>query len=153
MIAKAGIRSGKPADFVDEDTQLLRDAAIQLKEQRNLSGVELGKLLGIAQQNASRFTKGNGGISRNTANRLAEALGYRDSEGLLREAKAVRGMVLKLGNVWASRDSAVRVAQAVGWPQDCIDAVLARYPGPEMSRRETRWWLEQIALEAIGRRT
>ncbi len=143
---------GHPKDFELEDMEILRDAARELKAREKWSDERLGTELGIAQQNAQRFVGKNatGGISRKTANRLAIACRFRDAEELVMEGRAMKGLRSGgKGNVWHARDSAVRMAEAVGYSREAIDAVMERCNKPEFGRETVKWWLSQFVLEEL----
>jgi hypothetical protein len=142
--------AGHPADFEHEDMELLREAARALKAKEGLSQRQLGEALDIAQQNAGLFTRPNSstGISRKTANRLAVAVGFRDAEELISEGRAMKGIrSVSKGNVWHARDSAVRVAEAMGYTSEAIAAVVAKYTGTQFGKEERKWWLNEIMME------
>lgn len=145
---------GHPRDFDGEETEILRTVARQLQADRKLNTTQLGELMGVRQQNASRFvvTGSTSGISRISGNRLASAAGFRDAEELIAEGKAMAGLrAERRGNVWHARDSAVRVAKAMGYGSDSVDAVVAREVGAEAGKKPVKWWLTQIALEELRR--
>jgi hypothetical protein len=147
-------RMGHPRDFDDEEIELLREWARRLKEERKITTTELGELMGVKQQNASRFIadRATGGISRISGNRLASAAGFRDAEELIAEGRAMAGLrSLRKGNVWHARDSAVRVAEAMGYGDGAIAAVVARESSGDAGKRPVKWWLTQIALEELRR--
>ena len=130
----------------------MREALTAYLEQNGLKASAVAKPLGVKQQNVSRFLRG-GGISHKTANNLASLLGFRDAEQLIREGRAMRGLRLAGGSVWASRDSAVRVAEAVGYAPEAIAAVVGRYKEPADAERDVKWWLNKIVLEELERRS
>jgi hypothetical protein len=136
-------RMGHPRDFDPEETEILREWARRIQEERKLTTTQLGELMGVKQQNASRFVAPGSiaGISRISGNNLATAAGFRDAEGLIAEGRAMAGLrAERKGNVWHARDSAVRVAKAMGY----ADAAIA-------GKRPVKWWLTQIALEELRR--
>jgi plasmid maintenance system antidote protein VapI len=145
--------AGHPSDFEIEDQQILREEADALMKRKGWNQTKLARMLGVARQNAGRFLREEGGIRRRTANRLAIELGFRDAEGLIAEGRIMRGLRSTSGNVWALRDSGVRVAQALGFPEATIKAVVERMKAPEFAAKSAKWWVEQIVLEDMGRRT
>ncbi len=144
--------AGHPSDFDLEDQQILREEAEQLRQKKGWTKTHMGVVLGIKQQNVSRFLSGIGGIRRRTANRLALECGFRDAEGLIAEGRFMRGLKSTAGNVWSSRDSAVRMAEAIGYAPTTIDAVVERMKAPEYAQKSAKWWLEQFMLEDMARR-
>lgn len=63
--------------FTAKQNRALRSALLELKTSRKLSQMGLGRLLGIAQQNAGRLLRDrNAGFGFNTAARLARELGF-----------------------------------------------------------------------------
>ncbi len=145
---------GHPRDFDSEETELLREWARKLKEDRKLTTTELGALMSVAQQNASRFVAigSVSGISRISGNHLASAAGFRDAEELIAEGRAMAGLRSeRKGNVWHARDSAVRVANAMSYSAAAIAAVVARETGGDAGKRPVKWWLTQIAIEELRR--
>jgi transcriptional regulator with XRE-family HTH domain len=144
--------AGHPSDFDIEDQQILREEASRLMKEKGWTKTELGNVLGIKQQNVSRFINAIGGIRRRTANRLAHAIGFDDAEALISEGRFMRGLKSTAGNVWSARDSARRMAAAVGYPAEAIQAVVDRMSDPECAKKSTKWWLEQFMLEDMARR-
>lgn len=141
---------GKPHDFAPDDMQLLREAALELKERHRWSDKKLGGAIGITQQNANRFVKSvaPGGISRTTANLLASALGFRDAEELLVERRILKGLkAAKKINQWHARDSAMRMAEAIGYARDAIDAVVERSSDAEFAKEDVKWWMSEFVME------
>lgn len=145
--------AGHPSDFDIEDQQILREEAATLMAKKGWNQTKLAAVLGVARQNAGRFLRGEGGIRRRTANRLAIECGFRDAEGLISEGRFMRGLRSTSGNVWGLRDSGVRMAEALGYPAETIRAVVERMKAPEFASKSARWWVEQIVLEDMGRRT
>lgn len=138
--------------FTPEEVELLRNFARKLREERGLTTTQLGELMGVEQQNASTFTKpgATGGISRITANRLAQADDLRDAEELLLVLKARAGILEEVvGNVWHSREAARRVAEAMGVAREAIDAVIAQRKAPADARRPVKWWVYQFAHQEL----
>ncbi len=145
--------AGHPSDFDIEDQQILREEAEALRQREGWTKTKMGDLIGIKQQNVSRFLHGIGGISRKTANRIAIQCGFRDAEALIAEGRFMRGLKSTKGSVWALRDSGVRMAEALGYPPATIKTVVERAVAPDYASKPARWWVEQIVLEDLGRRT
>lgn len=143
--------AGKPSDFEPWETEILRDVARRTRVNEKLTGTALGAILGIAQQNASRFVGSSpiGGIARKHANRLAAHLGFRDAEELLQEEAVMREGVGGGGNVWHARDSAARIARTLGYPEDAIVAIIKRWTTKEHAGRPVKWWIAEIVLEEM----
>jgi len=140
----------KRAGYSVDEVELLRACARKLKDCRGLTGAELGRIMGIEQQNASAFTKpgASKGIDRNAANGLAAAMGLLDAEELLRELKSLRAAVEDgVSNVWHARDSARRIAEALGVSPEAIEMVFARRKTPADAQRPAKWWLLQFSLQ------
>lgn len=140
---------GKPADFSDEENQVLRDALRRLKDEHGLKQAAIGRRVGMTQQNVARLlSTGRGGMGRKTANRLARELGFHDVEALLLEAgvsQATRGA--SSGKPWSGRDAAVTIARQAQIDEDAIRLVVERYGTPEDQRRPLKWWLRKFTNE------
>lgn len=70
-------RAARTSVFTVRQNRALRAALRTLRQQRELSQMGLGRLLGIAQQNAGRLlTVDDAGFSYDTATRLVRELGF-----------------------------------------------------------------------------
>lgn len=70
-------RAGRANDFTPEQNHELRALLHRLKDQRDLSQVEIGRKLGVAQQNIARLLSDDtAGFSYGSATRLCHQLGY-----------------------------------------------------------------------------
>lgn len=155
-LTRVGVRhhsrsvAGRIPSFTDAEIEVLRRAARRVKAERDWSGAELGRAIGIAQQNAGRFIAAGStaGMDRSTANKLAKIAGYRDVEHLLLEAGVLAEMdAPPTDGGWSQRDLAVRVAQFLKVPQPVIEAVIARFRGDEYRNRSALWWNERFVFE------
>lgn len=77
MLPMAKHRVARASVFTPRQNRALRAALRTLRQQRDLSQMGLGRLLGIAQQNAGRLlTVDDAGFSYDTATRLVRELGF-----------------------------------------------------------------------------
>jgi hypothetical protein len=141
-----------PSDFDIDDQQILREEAEQLRQKQGWTKTHMGVVRGIKQKNVARFLSGIGGIRRRTGNGLAHAIGFDDAEALISEGRFMRGLKSTAGNVWSARESARRMATAVGYSEAVVEAVVERMRDPECAKKSTKWWLEQFMLEDMARR-
>ncbi len=142
----------KRPDFTPQELELLRAYAREIRDHRTLTGEKLGELMESSQQTASAFTKpGSGsGIGRIAANALARNTGFRDSEeclSWLRARRAIQEGGELVGNVWSQRDTARKIAEAMGVAAAAIDAVIGQRKANEDARRPVKWWVLQFTLQ------
>lgn len=144
---------GRRRDFSLDELELLREAARSYMLENGIKQGPLAELMDMRQQNVSRFvaTGSIAGISRISGNRLAQACGFRDAEELIAEGRAMAGLrAERRGNVWHARDSARRVAEAMGYSAESIRSVVEREAdNAAAAKRPAKWWLTQIALEEL----
>lgn len=146
---------GKPQVFSDAENKALRAMLRRLKAERELTQVEVGRLLGISQQNAGRLlgSSPHVGMSRPTANALARALGYRDNEALLLAAGVHSSMAtVPADHRFSNRDTAVRIARSMNYDEAVIQTVVSRYTAPDDLKKPLRWWNERFVDEDRLRR-
>jgi hypothetical protein len=143
----------KPTDFTPREVELLRDYAREIKGVKRLTDVQLGELMETTQQSVSAFIKDKPtqGIGRIRANSLARSQDFRDAEELLswlksREAIAEGG---QMGNVWSARDTAKRIAEAMGVAPEAIDAVVAHRKAHADAKRPAKWWVFQFVQQEM----
>jgi hypothetical protein len=144
--------AGRVRSFSDLEIETLRALARKLKADRGWSQAQLGAALGIAQQNAGRFVAAGSkaGMDRTTANQLATLCGYRDVEhALIEEGVLAEMQPLPTGTAWGDRDTAMRVALRLGYPQAIVDSVAHRYSAPEYRHKPLRWWMDMIGMESV----
>ncbi len=144
--------AGKRQVFSDDENNVLREELRKYMDEHEHTQTAMAELLDIKQQNVGRLknTKSypHTGFNRDTANRLADLLGYRDAEELLIARGALADMKqLPSGNAWHNRDFAVRLARSLKYHPAAIDAVLARYTGSEYRSKPARWWVDRISAE------
>lgn len=143
----------KRLTFTREEMGLLRGYARSLLKENGgtFTTITLGKLMDLAQQGVSEFTKSDATrqIGRPAANQLAIHAGYRDAETLLAVLRGVAAAEgTEVGNVWSERDAAAAVATAMGYDARAIEAVRSRYAkDPATAKRSRKWWFEQYAQE------
>lgn len=143
--------TGKRQVFSDEENNVLRAALRKFRDTNDLTQKQIGELLGIEQQNAGRLlAKGRAGMSRDTANKFARTVGFRDAEHFLLE----NGVFAQLeeppqGNPWYQRDAAVTYARKLGYPEAAITAVITRYGSHDYTSKEMKWWNNRIVLESL----
>lgn len=151
------VSTGKRQVFSDDENRALREALRKHRDEHDLTGAQVGRLLGIKQQNAARLLSDAPahrltGMGRDTANNLARILGFRDAEHFLIEHGVLAEMQpLPTGTGWGDRDTAVKVARKMGYAEEAIQAVLARFRAPDYRAKTMRWWNDQIVLEAMAR--
>lgn len=153
---------GKRQVFSDEENRVLREELRKYMADREAAGnkisqTEMGQILGIEQQNVARLknieTHERTGFNRDTANRLAQHLGFNDAEHLLLE----RGVLAEMKEIpggagWSDRDVAVRIALKIGYDSVIIQAIVSRYASPDYRSKPMRWWMDHFVLEGIARR-
>lgn len=139
---------GHPKAFTVEEASILRAALTEAKAKHDWSDQYIADQIGVVQQNVSRFLRG-GGPSRQSAKGIARLLNYHDADELIAEHIAMAGIKggTRGGNVWHARDSAVRVAEAMGYAAAAIQAIVERHATPDDARQPAKWWLSRIALE------
>lgn len=142
---------GKRTDFSPEEQALLREYAKRVMRERDLTGTELGLLIGIEQQNVSRFLNERGGIGRTTANALVKLGDFGNSDEFLHEAKISAGAdVDDPKGRWAKKKAAARLALQAGFDPEVVERVMSAHESPEDARASKKWWLTQIALAELG---
>lgn len=142
--------AGKPEAFSAEENKVLRDTLRALRDEREMTQADVGRLLGIKQQNAGRLlgSSPHTGMGRQTANKLAEALGYRDAEQLLLERGALAGMkATPAGNEWHDRDSAVRIARLIKVDERAITNIVQRYTDATALAWPVKRWIARMQQE------
>lgn len=144
--------AGKPEAFSAEENKVLRGALRELREERQLTQAEVGRLLGIKQQNAGRLLgpSPHTGMGRQTANRLAEALGFRDAEEFLLERGVLAGMkATPAGNEWTDRDAAIRWARLLKIDERAIANVVQRYTDSIARSWPPKRWIARFGQEEV----
>lgn len=140
---------GKPPSFSDDENRVLRAALRELQKQRGISGAALGRLLGTSQSAMSQLLGyERRGLSRSTANKLARELKFRDAEALLLDRDVLAAMKeIPSGRAWGNRDMAIRIAQRLGYEQNAIEAIIARYTDASARTRPSKWWITKFGEE------
>lgn len=139
--------SGKKASFSPEENSALRAALRRLQKDRDLSQEELGKILGMTQQNAGRLITTQGGMGRGTANALARELGYRDADSFLLELSINESPVDEAGG--ATREGAIAMGRKFSFDEDAIQSVIARYSEAETQGRPLKWWFTKFGAAEL----
>lgn len=132
---------GKKASFSEVENAALKGALRRERAQRKLSQAEMGKLLGIEQQNvAEKERPSGGGFNRGTANALAKLMGFAGADDLIIAELAANEVPV----AWGTRDRATVMGPLLGYPQPAIDATLARYTESQYRQRPLRWWFDRF---------
>lgn len=136
----------KPETFTPEENAELRKALAELRDRENWSQAKLGDALGIGQQGAGQLLRG-GGFGRLTANKLAAFFGYLSGDEFLRARGAMADWTT-VPQGWQTREMAVTVARQLGYPEEVIRRVVAKYQESQYSAASPRWWNDRIVNEA-----
>jgi hypothetical protein len=115
----------------------------KLKDQNGWSQGETGRRLGIGQQAAGVILNKHGGFSRPTALELAKMCGFASPEDMLDDLGALADPKAAPSGWW-NRDLAVGAARRIGYPEQALALVIARFAGDRYANMPSRWWMDRI---------
>lgn len=139
-------RAGRVENFTQAQNEALREAlcAYHDKQPKPMqSGEEIGKVIGVGQQAASKLMRA-GGFGYNSAERVAELAGFEHLKDFFR-AKGVASKDTRQP-AWARRDMATAAARRAGFRESAILATIDRYAEWEFDSRPPKWWEERIRI-------
>lgn len=147
---------GKPEAFTPKENAAMRHVLRVQHERlkakhRGWTQEKTGQLIGVSQQTAGKLLgHGAAGFSRPTALKLAEMCGFDSPESMLRELGA-QADPKEAPTGWAMRDLAVASARRMGYDEEVISRVVAKYGDSRYASMPARWWMDRIVHEAAER--